>query len=121
VSTGGSVLAQGKVHFVDPLRTEGGFDHGSFAVGEHHVRFLNEHMTVDRGRERVATYPDVITILSAESGRPLAIAEMKEGDEVALFTIDRAHLPLSSGTSDRTALSDVEKIMGVALVDIPGG
>ena len=120
-STGGSVLARGKVRFVEPLRTEAGFDHGSFAVDEHHVRFLNEHMTVDRDGERVATYPDVITVLSTESGRPLAIAKMKEGDEVALFTIDRAHLPLSSGTHDRTALSDVEQIMGVALVDTASG
>jgi hypothetical protein len=115
-STGGTVLARGPVRIVE-LRTAGGFDHGSFEVDGHLVRFLNEYMTVDRGAERLATYPDVMTTLSLTSGRPVSIAEMIEGEELALFVIDRSRLPLSSGTRDRLALAEVEKIMGVKLLD----
>jgi hypothetical protein len=73
-------------------------------------------MTIDSDQERVATYPDVIATLSLEDGRPVSIADMTEGREVALFAIDRSLLPLSSSTCDRFALEEVERIMGVELV-----
>ncbi len=115
-ATGGRVIAHGPVRVVDPLRTEGGFDHGSFSIDGHVVRYLNEYMTIDSDQERVATYPDVIATLSLEDGRPVSIADMTEGREVALFAIDRSLLPLSSSTCDRFALEEVERIMGVELV-----
>jgi DUF917 family protein len=115
-ATGGRILASGPVSEVDPLRTAGGFDHGSFAIDGHIVRYLNEYMTVDIDGERASTYPDVIATLSLDDGRPVSIAEMKEGREVALFVIDRSLLPLSSSTRDSFALKEVEQIMGVDLV-----
>jgi hypothetical protein len=114
--TGGRVIARGPVAQVDPLRTAGGFDHGSFSIGGHVVRYLNEYMTIDLDGERVSTYPDVIATLSLEDGRPVSIAEMTEGREVALFVVDQSLVPLSSSTRDSFALEEVEKIMGVALV-----
>ncbi len=113
--TGGRVVARGPVVEVDPLRTSGGFDHGAISVGRHVVRYLNEYMTVDSDGQRVATYPDVITTLSLEDGRPVSIAEMTEGREVGVFVVDQSLLPLSSSTRDRFALEEVEEIMGVAL------
>jgi hypothetical protein len=98
------------------MRTEGGFDHGTFEVGGLTLRYLNEYMTVDRGDERLATYPDVITTLSLETGRPATISEIREGDQLAVFHVHRKHLPLSSSTRDRTALAEVEQIMGVDLI-----
>lgn len=115
-STGGRVVASGRVVFVDPLRTAGGFDHGAFSIDGCVVRYLNEFMTVERDGIRVATYPDVIATLSLQDGRPVSIAEMTEGRDVALFVVDKALLPLSSSTSDRSALEEVEEIMGVELV-----
>jgi uncharacterized protein len=118
--TGGTILAEGPVQIVAPRRTEGGFDHGAFAVGSLTLRYLNEYMTVDRkqgrGQERLATYPDVITTLSLKTGRPASIAEIAEGDELAVFHIHRNRIPLSSSTRDRIALEEVEKIMGVELI-----
>ena len=114
--TGGKVVARGPVSEVDPLRTEKGFDHGSFAVGGQVVRYLNEYMTVDAGGQRIATYPDVIATLSLEDGRPVSIAEMTVGREVAVFVVDRSLLPLSSSTRDRFALEEVEQIMGIGLI-----
>ena len=115
-ATGGRVVAQGPVHEVDPLTTAGGFDHGASSVGGHVVRYLNEYMTVDVDGQRVATYPDVIATLSLEDGRPVSIAQMTEGREVALFVVDQSRVPLSSSTRDRFALEEVERIMGVALI-----
>jgi len=115
-ATGGRVLARGPIRAVDPLRTAGGFDHGSFSIGAHLVRYLNENMTVDIDGARVSTYPDVIATLSLQDGRPVSIAEMEEGREVALFVVDQSRIPLSSSTRDRLALEEVETIMGVSLI-----
>lgn len=115
-TTGGRVVAQGAVKEVDPLRTEGGFDHGSISIDGHLVRYLNEYMTVELDGERLATYPDVIATLSLDDGRPVSIAQMTQGREVALFVIDRSLLPLSTSTCDRFAVEEVEQIMGVSLV-----
>ena len=114
--TGGTIIAEGPVRITSPRRMEGGFDHGAFTVDGVALRYLNEYMTVDRGAERVATYPDVITTLSLKSGRPASIAEIAEGDQVAVFHVHRQRLPLSSSTRDRIALAEVEQIMGVELI-----
>jgi hypothetical protein len=114
--TRGTILARGPARITSPMRTEGGFDHGTFEVGGLTLRYLNEYMTVDRGDERLATYPDVITTLSLETGRPATISEIREGDQLAVFHVHRKHLPLSSSTRDRTALAEVEQIMGVDLI-----
>jgi uncharacterized protein len=113
--TSGTILAQGPVKVVIPRRTEGGFDHGAFSVDGLTLRYLNEYMTVDRADRRVATYPDVITTLAMKTGRPASIAEISEGDDIAVFHVHRRHLPLSSSTRDRVALAEVEQIMGVDL------
>jgi DUF917 family protein len=114
--TRGTLLAEGPVRIASPMRTEGGFDHGSFTVDGLTLRYLNEYMTVDRGDKRLATYPDVITTLSPKTGRPVTISAIKEGDEVAVFHVHRKDLPLSSSTRDRIALEEVEQIMGVELI-----
>ncbi len=114
--TGGSILASGPARITTPMRTEGGFDHGAFEVEGLTLRYLNEYMTVDRGAERLATYPDVITTLSMQTGRPATISAVREGDPIAVLHVHRKLLPLSSSTTDRAALTEVEQIMGVELV-----
>jgi DUF917 family protein len=114
--TGGTIIAEGPARITRPMRTHGGFDHGSFTVDGLELRYLNEYMTADRGRARVATYPDVITTMSMKTGRPATISEIREGDDLAVFHVHRRHLPLSSSTRDRIALAEVEEIMGVELI-----
>jgi uncharacterized protein len=114
--TQGTILATGPARITSPMRTEGGFDHGAFEVDGLTLRYLNEYMTVDRGAQRVATYPDVITTLSIQTGRPVTISDVKEGTELAVFHVHRKHLPLSSSTRDRIALVEVEQIMNVDLI-----
>jgi DUF917 family protein len=114
--TGGTIIAEGPARITRPMRTHGGFDHGSVTIDGLEVRYLNEYMTADRGDVRVATYPDVITTLSLRTGRPATISEIREGDQLAVFHVHRRQLPLSSSTRDRTALAEVEEIMGVELI-----
>jgi DUF917 family protein len=114
--TRGTILATGPARITSPRRTEGGFDHGAFEVDGFTLRYLNEYMTVDQGTERVATYPDVITTLSVETGRPVTISAVDEGQSLAVFHVHRKHLPLSSSTRDRIALAEVEQIMNVDLI-----
>jgi DUF917 family protein len=115
--TGGTVLARGPAHITNPRVTSGGFDHGAFRVEGLELRYLNEYMTVDRGSDRVATYPDVITTLSLATGRPATISAVEEGDQLAVFHVHRDRIPLSSSTTDRIALAEVEAIMGVDLIE----
>ena len=115
-TTGGTILARGPARITTARVTSGGFDHGAFKVDDLELRYLNEYMTVDRGSERVATYPDVITTLSLASGRPATISDIEEGMELAVFHVHRDRIPLSSSTIDRIALAEVEQIMGVELI-----
>lgn len=113
--TGGKVVAEGPVRIPTPLVTRGGWDHGSFEVGEVTVRFLNEHMAADRKGDRIATYPDVISLLSLEDGRPISIADMRADMEVAVVVVHRSKFVVSSSAKDRLALQEVEGVMGVPL------
>jgi len=114
--TGGSVLATGPARIVDPLRTQGGFDHGTYAVGEVTLRFLNEYMTADADGQRIATYPDVLATLSVDDGLPVAIGDVEAGRELAVIHIPKQNLPLSSSNRDVVALREVEQIMDLQLV-----
>ena len=61
---GGRILGRGTVRHKQ-LRTEGGFDIGTLEVAELELGFVNEYMTAEATGERLATFPDVITTLSA--------------------------------------------------------
>lgn len=114
--THGNVVAQGVLTLDEPVQTHGGWDHGRVRIGDVTVYFLNEHMAVDLRGVRIATYPDVITILSSESGRPIAVEDLR-GDEIAaVLVVPRAEIPLSSSTRSRPALAEVERLMGIPIV-----
>jgi uncharacterized protein len=113
VSTiGGQTIARGKLRYEVPLVTRGGFDHGTFRIGDHTVQYLNEYMNVDSGGERIATYPDTIAILHADTGLPLAVKDAQEGMDVVLLVADATSLPLSSSAVDEMALAECEQLMG---------
>lgn len=98
------------------LETRGGFDHGTFRVGEHSVPYLNEFMACERSGERVATYPDTIAILDSASGLPLAVKDAVEGMNVVLVVASAGNLPLSSSAVDPIGLEECEHIMGLDIL-----
>jgi len=119
---GGEILVRGALRHHVPLQTRGGWDHGTFGVADHQVPYLNEYMAVDADAERRATYPDTITLLSLETGSPLAVKDAVDGQQVAVVAAPAAALPTSSSARDETALRECEELLGIELVRyLPGG
>ena len=114
----GRVLARGPLQHAVPLVTRGGWDHGTLQVGDVTVPYLNEFMTADSAGERLATYPDTIAILAADTGLPLAVKDSQAatGREVVVVAVDATGLPLSSSAVDPVGLAEVEQIMDLELV-----
>jgi uncharacterized protein len=118
VSTlGGRILGQGEVR-AKRLRTEGGFDIGGLEVGELELGFVNEYMTAEASGERLATFPDVITTLSAADGRPVSIADIGEGQEVTILAVDKSRVPLGAGVKEPSVYPEVEEMLGKPLAEL---
>jgi DUF917 family protein len=118
VSTlGGRILGRGEVRG-KRLRTEGGFDVGGLDVGELELGFVNEYMTAEAAGERLATFPDVITTLSAVDGRPVSIADIGEGQEVAVLAVDKSRVPLGAGVKEPSVYPEVEEMLGKPLSEL---
>ncbi|HEX4252297.1 MAG TPA: DUF917 family protein [Pseudonocardia sp.] len=117
---GGKIVAESPLRFTSPLRTEGGFDHGTVGLGsggaDVTVPFLNEFMAVDGDGQRLASYPDTIALLSLDSGLPLAVKDLADGMPAAAVVAPAAGLPCSTSARDELALREVEHIMGLELV-----
>ena len=114
---GAKELARGPIRHAMPLRTEGGFDHGTLAVGDFQIPYLNEFMAVEVAGERLASYPDTIALLSLADGKPVAVKDAPPGLPVALIAAPAAGLPCSTSARDVVALREVEEIMGISLVE----
>ncbi|MEK8126543.1 DUF917 family protein [Paenibacillus filicis] len=118
--TGGKVLGVGKVQEYD-VHYSGAFDIGTVTIdvpgNPLKLHIMNEHMAVeDSHGKRLATFPDVITTISAETGLPVSVGHLKPGMEIAVFHIDKQHIPLSSSVKDRTVYPEVEQALGIELI-----
>jgi DUF917 family protein len=117
-TTSGKLLGEGTVIRKSVTYTEGAFDIGTITIHcgrrdlELHV--MNEYMAVEDGNSRLATFPDVITTLNAD-GRPVSVGHIREGDELAVFHIDKSHLPLSSSVKDPAVYPVVEAALGILI------
>jgi uncharacterized protein len=114
---GGSILARGAVQGME-LRYENAFDIGSLRVGDVELGFVNEYLTAEAGGERLATFPDVLTTLSLRDGRPAAIADLADGDEVAVLHAPKSHIPLGDGVRDPSVYPEVEAMLGKPLAEL---
>lgn len=110
----GRILGRGTVRHKQ-LRTEGGFDIGTLEVAELELGFVNEYMTAEATGERLATFPDVITTLSAVDGRPVSIADIRDGDEVVVLAVDKTQVPLGAGVREPSVYPEVEDLLGKPL------
>lgn len=110
---GGEVIDSGALSHEVDLVTKGGWDHGTFRIGEHTVPYLNEYMAIEGLQGRVATYPDTIFILRNDNGLPLAVKDAIEGLDVTLVKVDATKLPISSSAVDPVGVGECEDIMGI--------
>ncbi|MGO9823420.1 MAG: DUF917 domain-containing protein [Solirubrobacteraceae bacterium] len=111
---GGTLIADGAVRSRE-LRTENAFDIGTIVVGELELGFVNEYLTAESGGERLATFPDVLATLSLQTGRILSIANLREGDEVAVLHVPKANVPLGDGVKEPSVYPEVEAMLGKPL------
>jgi DUF917 family protein len=116
--TNGRILGRG------PLRnavvdTRDSFDFARFVVddpaGPLTLHTMNEYMAVDRGDTRLSTFPDLICTLSLETGLPVSVAQMQEGQQIAVLVNDKADLPVGTGARQPEAYYEVEAALGIDL------
>lgn len=118
-STGGQILASGKVQTNTLRYTDQAFDVGVITLGtganQVQMHVMNEHMAVDNAHgERIASYPDVITTLNTD-GQPLSASKVREGMEILVFHIPKTLIPLSSSVKDPSVYPVVEATLGIEL------
>jgi DUF917 family protein len=112
----GDVAVTGTVESWD-LETTGGFDVGTAVVDGHELTFWNEYMTLEHDGERIATFPDLITTLDAETGRPISTANLAKGQSVAVVVAPAASLSLGAGMEDPELFKPVEEAVDRSIVD----
>ena len=93
------------------LEETGGFDVGIVQVGDLELTFWNEYMTAEMNGERKGTFPDLIMTFDAETGLPLVSAEIKEGIKIAVISVPKENLKLSSTMFNEELLRAIEPII----------
>jgi DUF917 family protein len=113
---GGRILTTGVVRS-RALRTDNAFDIGTIEVNDLELGFVNEYLTAESSGERLATFPDVLTTLSVQTGRIVSIANLREGDEVAVLHVPKANVPLGDGVREPSVYPEVEAMLGKPLAE----
>lgn len=106
----GLVVTEGKIDELT-LVTAGGFDVGTIHVNGYELTFWNEYMTLERGKERIATFPDLIMTFDKKTGIPVTSAEIRQGQEVVVIKTTKENLKLGSGMRDRNLMAEIESII----------
>ncbi|NJD18158.1 MAG: DUF917 family protein [Gemmatimonadetes bacterium] len=112
--TGGRSLARGPGRDY-LLRTVGGYDVGQLHVADVEFTFWNEYMTAERGGERLATFPDLVSTLDAATGDPVVTAELADGRELVVLAVPKARLLLGAGVRRPECLAPAEAAVGQSL------
>lgn len=113
---GGTVPITGEVETVS-LETTGGFDVGSVSIADAELTFWNEYMTVEREGSRLATFPDLITTLDTDTGRPIPTADLQTGQSVAVVTAPADSLSLGAGMTRPELFEPVESAVGKSVIE----
>ena len=115
---GGTVLAKGKIE-KSVLWTENAFDYGSFQILEdgkaYIISFMNEYMTLDLHGTRIATFPDLIMVFDAATGRPLPSSQIADDQEVYLIMVPHDNMPLGKSMYCSELFDTVEEKLHVQM------
>ncbi len=115
----GEILTRARIEQLS-LTSAGGLDLGHVHLRESSgaglaLTFLNEYMTLNRGGERLGSFPDLIMTFDAATGVPLLSAQLREGLEIAVLVVPRSQLILGAGMRDPELMRDLEKTIGTTL------
>lgn len=112
---GAGIILTGRVKRVS-ISQNAGLDVGEAAVetkeGEAELKFLNEYITLELNKLRLATFPDLIMTFEAGSAMPLITAVIKKDIEVFILTVPAAKLILGAGVKDPELLGRIESVIG---------
>jgi DUF917 family protein len=112
----GEVICQARVTGLT-LRTEGGFDVGQVELENgFELAFWNEYMTLELRGQRLATFPDLITTLSATQPVPVSSAEIQKGQRVLVIAAPRHNLKLGGGMRQPELFYPAERAIGKDLI-----
>ena len=112
---GAVLLAKGKTHGFT-LETVGGFDVGSVSVEDTTVTFWNEYMTAESQGKRLATFPDLIHTLDAETGLPICSSDIRDGMDIMIICIPKARLLLGSSMFRKELFEPCEEALGKGII-----
>ena len=118
-TTSGTLVGKGKVTRKAVKYTDAAFDIGTITIRDGSrdliLHVMNEYMAIEDGEgARLATFPDVITTFDVD-GRPISVGHIREGMELTVFHIAKAHLPLSSSVKDPSVYPVCEEALGIPL------
>jgi len=103
------------------LETKEGFDIGylnlSGQKGDYSITFVNEYLALEKNGSRIATFPDLISLVDLSSGKPISSAEADIGIEALLVVIPRTSIPLGAGLFYHEVYEPIEKAVGKPIVD----
>ena len=112
----GEVICQATVTGLT-LRTESGFDVGQVELeGGYALTFWNEYMTLELRGQRLATFPDLITTLSATEPVAVSSAEIREGQQVLVIAVPHRYLKLGAGMRQPELFVPAEQAVGKELI-----
>ncbi|MCT6902708.1 MAG: DUF917 family protein [Lactobacillus sp.] len=111
----GRVIHSGTVSSYE-LNETGGFDVGFVKIDDLELTFWNEYMTAEINGERKGTFPDLIMTFDAKTGCPLVSAEIQEGQSIAVISVPKDNLKLSSTMFNEKLLKSIEMIIHKKIV-----
>lgn len=106
----GDIVTEGQVMDLD-LVTKGGFDVGKVKIKDYELTFWNEYMTLEKGKDRIGTFPDLIMTFDKDTGLPLTTAEIKKGQNVVVIATNKENIKLGSAMYDEELLKEIEPVV----------
>lgn len=111
---GGRIFAAGEVTECR-LETSGGFDAGMVKITDQgktfEMTFWNEYMTLELDGERLATFPDLIMTFDVDTGRPVITAAVHQGQRLAVLSVPKQRLLLSTTMYNSKLLQPIEPVI----------
>jgi uncharacterized protein len=99
--------------------TRDGYDIGDVVIETSHdryaLKYCNEYLTLDHNEQRLASFPDLITIFWIETGLPVASADVAKGMEVGVLWTAAHNLILGAGMRDPALHVALEQLVGEPL------
>lgn len=117
-ATGGQVVAEGCIQGLE-IQTKNAFDIGLFHIRsgseDYTVSVMNEYLTLEKNGVRLATFPDLIMVFDATTGRPMTSSRLEENQRIIVITVPWDKMPLSAAMFCPELYDAVEEKAGVSL------